>query len=315
MPDSKPTAEAGRLRIVAERLKALADDVEREAGVREEVDGVVAELRAIQNRVYGRRRRARSGMGGKPVILAYLLERVGEVVYGDELAAITGIGEWPRRVRELRVQDGYPIEELGSSRYRLESTEPDFTKASGWALENAIRRRTGSGSSRIAAFFEANVGTVVTRKQIDYVSKIGSAARRVRELRDERGWPINSHIDDSALRPGEYRLTSLEPEDLLDPRQRSYGEDLRREVFERDDFTCLRCGRNRAAAEAAGDTRFYLEVHHRIAIADEDETLSEAELNDLDNLETLCHGCHREETAKLHRRRRRHRESKTGRSR
>jgi hypothetical protein len=309
MPELEPSAEAARVRSLAERLAELAGEIEQSGGEREEVDRVVAELRSIQNQVYGRRKRAPSGMGGKPTILAYLLERVGEVVYGEELAAITGIGEWPRRVRELRVQDGYPIEELGSSSYRLESLEPDFTKASAWALENAIRRRPGSGSSRIAAFFAANVGNVVTRKQIDYVSKIGSAARRVRELRDERGWPINSHIDDSELRPGEYRLTSLEPEDILDARQRSYPENLRRRVFERDRYTCRRCGRNRAAAEAAGDTRFYLEVHHKVAITDERETLSKVELNDLDNLETLCHSCHREETAKLHRQRRQRRES------
>jgi len=303
MADLEPDRQAARIRTVAERLEALAAEIESGSGEREEVDTVVAELRAVQNRVYGRRKRAASGTGGKPTILAYLLERLGQVVYGEELAAITGISEWPRRVRELRVEDGYPIEELGSSRYRLDSAEPDFAKASAWGLENAIRRRSGSGSSRIAAFFEANVGKVVTRKQIDYVSKIGSAARRVRELRDEKGWPINSHIDEPELHPGEYRLTSADPADRLDSHQRQYPENLRRKVFERDDYTCRKCGRDRAKALAAGETRFYLEVHHKVAMADDRAELSEAELNDIENLETLCHGCHREETAKLQRRR------------
>lgn len=307
MADPETHAQAARVRTAAERLEELAAEIEDGCGEREDLDAVVAELRAVQNSVYGRRRRAASGAGGKPTILAYLSERLGEVVYGEELAAITGIGEWPRRVRELRVEDGYPIVELGSSRYRLDSAEPDFAKASAWGLENAIRRRSGSGSSRIAAFFEASVGEVVTRKQIDYVSKIGSAARRVRELRDEKGWPINSHIDEPELRPGEYRLTSADPADRLDPRQREYPEDLRRRVFERDDYTCRRCGRDRAKAQAAGDTRFYLEVHHKVAIAGDRTELSEAELNDIANLETLCHGCHREETAKLQRHRGRQR--------
>lgn len=296
--------EAVAARKLALRLEEIADGIESGAGSRDDVDQLVAELRGVQNRIFGPRPKAPRGHGGKAKILDYLLERVGEVVYGEELAAVSGISEWARRVRELRVQDGYRIEELGRSSYRLEAEEPDLDSASAWALENAIRRRSGSGKSRIEAFLEASVGEVVDRRQIDYVSKIGSAARRVRELRDEKGWPINSHIDEPALRPGQYRLTSADPADRLDPLQRQYPEDLRQKVFERDGYTCRRCGRDREKAEAAGDTRFYLEVHHKVALADEQRDLSQAELNDLANLETLCHRCHREETAKLHRRKR-----------
>lgn len=296
--------EAAAIRSLGERLEALAREIEEGAGSREGTDEIVAELRGIQNRVFGPRPRAPRGHGGKQKILGYLLERVGQVVYGEELAAVSGISEWPRRVRELRVEDGYRITELGASTYRLEAEEPDLAKASAWGLENAIRRRQGSGRNRIEAFFEASVGQVVNRKQIDYVSKIGSAARRVRELRDEEGWPIASHIDEPALRPGQYRLTSADPVDRLSPLQRQYKEDLRQKVFERDNYTCRRCGRDRAKAEAAGDTRFYLEVHHRVALADDDRSLSQVELNDLENLETLCHRCHSEETAKLQRRKR-----------
>ncbi|HEV2789807.1 MAG TPA: HNH endonuclease signature motif containing protein [Solirubrobacterales bacterium] len=302
--DADRAVEAAATRKLAERLEALAGEIEGGSGGRDDGDQLVAELRGVQNRAFGPRPRAPRGHGGKAKILDYLLQRLGEVVYGEELAAASGISEWARRVRELRVQDGYRITELGGSRYRLEAAEPDLAEASAWALENTIRRRSGSGKSRIEALLEASVGEVVDRKQIDYVSNIGSAARRVRELRDEKGWPINSHIDEPALRPGQYRLTSADPADRLDPLQRQYPEDLRQRVFERDDYTCRRCGRDRAKAEAAGDTRFYLEVHHRVALADEDRCLSQAELNDLANLEALCHRCHSEETAKLQRRKR-----------
>ena len=57
-------------------------------------------------------------------LLEYLKERVGNV-YGDELHAVSGIHEWARRVRELRVEHGYDITELGGSSYRLERVEPD----------------------------------------------------------------------------------------------------------------------------------------------------------------------------------------------
>ena len=301
-PDPAPEGE--KVRALGGRLGEIADGLEGGVGARSEIDRVIAELRRAQNRAFGPRPQAPRGHGGKAKILDYLLERVGEVVYGEELAAISAISEWARRVRELRVQDGYRITELGRSRYRLETEEPDLSEASAWGVENAIRRRSGSGKSRIEAFLEASVGEVVDRKQIDYVSKIGSAARRVRELRDEKGWPINSHIDEPALRPGQYRLTSAAPEDRLDPLQREYPEGLRQKVFERDGYTCRRCGRDRAKAEAAGDTRFYLEVHHKVALAAQEGKLPQADLNDIENLETLCHRCHREETAELQRQKR-----------
>ena len=172
-----------------------------------------------------------------------------------------------------------------------------------------IRRREGPAVDRIAAFLEARVGSVVNREQIDYVAKIAEGSRRVRELRDEHGWPINSHIEEPELDPGEYRLTSSDPSDRRDPLQRLYPEGLRQRVFERDEYTCQVCGLNREKAEAAGDGRFYLEVHHRVAVADELEALPKAERNKIENLVTLCHSDHLHETAMLHRRKRQERGS------
>jgi hypothetical protein len=301
--DSQADA-AGRLRTAADRIAALAREAEAGEGDREAIDQAIAELRGAQAALFGPRGRAPRGEGGKAKILAYLQARVGQVVHGEELREISGIQEWARRVRELRVEDGYPITEVGSSAYRLESDEPDLERAAAWKTANVIRRRPGSGMDRVAAFLEASVGTVVDREQIDYVAKIAEGSRRVRELRDEHGWPINSHIDEPELEPGQYRLTSVDPADRRDPLQRLYPEGVRQEVFERDDYTCQVCGRDRAKAQAAGDTRFYLEVHHRVAVADELEALPKAQRNDLENLVTLCHADHLVETAKLQRRKR-----------
>lgn len=305
VPEGDPYADlAAPLRRVAERVDELALAIKGGHGRRETVDEIIAELRAVQAKCFGTRERAARGGGAKSKILAYLMARAGEVVSGEELAEISGIQEWPRRIRELRVEEGYEITEVGSSKYRLETDQPNLDRATAWKTANAIRRWSGSAIDRIAAFLEANVGKVVSREQIDYVAKIAEGSRRIRELRDEHGWPINSHIDEPGLEPSEYRLTSTDPADRRDPLQRLYPEGLRQKVFDRDEYTCQVCGRDRAKAGAAGDTRFYLEVHHRIAVADELEALPESERNELDNLVTLCHADHLLETAKLQRRKR-----------
>ncbi|HEU4974154.1 MAG TPA: HNH endonuclease signature motif containing protein [Baekduia sp.] len=274
---------------------------------REHLDTVVADLVAIQDDLFGPRRAAAKGEGARGKLLRYLLERVGDEVSGEQLRIVSGIQEWARRVRELRVEDGYEIVELGRSTYRLESAEPNKERAQQWSIANFIRKQPGSARSRIEKYLEANVGKVVTREQIDYVANIAEGSRRVRELRDEQGWPIASHVDDPDLAPGEYRLLSTAAEDRRDASQRLYPEDLRHQVFMRDNFTCRICGRDRAAAEAAGDRRFYLEVHHKVAMADELAALSVEERHDIDNLVTLCHGDHVRETAALHDRKRRSR--------
>ncbi|HEX5593593.1 MAG TPA: HNH endonuclease signature motif containing protein [Solirubrobacterales bacterium] len=296
-----------RLRLLADRLAEIEREIAGGAADRGGLDDFIAELRGLQIRLFGPQPKNRRGGGAKTRILSYLLKRVGQEVAGEELAEVSGIQEWARRVRELRVQDGYEISELGSSTYRLEAAIPDEQRAAIWKRANVIRRQQGSGMERIAALLDASVGEVVTREQIDYVGKISEGSRRVRELRDEHGWPIDSHVDDPTLGPGEYRLTSNDPKDRREPLQRLYPEGLRQKVFERDSYTCQACGRDRQKAEAAGDSRFYLEVHHKVAVADDLAEMPPAERNKIDNLITLCHRDHLEQTAQLQRRKRKSR--------
>ena len=49
------------------------------------------------------------GASGRDRILAYLRKYPFQVIDGDELMVVSGIGEWGRRVRELRVQFGWWI--------------------------------------------------------------------------------------------------------------------------------------------------------------------------------------------------------------
>jgi biotin operon repressor len=287
-----------------ERLAARAEDGDAR---RDEFDSLFADILGATRVLFGPRPRAARGDGGRDKILAYLQARVGRNVSGEELAAASGIQEWARRVRELRVEFGYEIAEVGDSIYVLKSAEPDDERARRWRIANTIRRQGGSATDRIESFLSSFEGEVVSRDQIDYVANIKEGSRRIRELRDEHGWPINSHIDEQELRPGEYRLVSADPADRRDERQRLYPEGLREKIFARDGYICQICGRDRESALKAGDTRFYLEIHHRTAVAEELDALPIDELNREGNLVTLCHRDHAAETAAFQDRRRRER--------
>jgi hypothetical protein len=56
-------------------------------------------------------------------ILEYLRIFVGEAVEGEELDIVSGISEYPRRIREWRVEYGWPIRTEGD-RYILEADTP-----------------------------------------------------------------------------------------------------------------------------------------------------------------------------------------------
>jgi hypothetical protein len=304
------TEGAERLRVAARDLKKIADRAEAGAATREDAEFAFAEALGAQHQLFGLRPRAKRGEGGAPRLLAYFTVHVGQWLSGEELRAAAGfIDNWARRVRELRVEKGYDISERDDM-YRLESTTPDASRAARWRMLNEIRRAKGSGFSRLQHLFEAGVGEVVDGETIAYVAKIRSGPRRVRELRDEHGWPINSNVDEPGLKPGEYRLVSMDPVDRRDVRQRLYEEDIRELVFARDDYTCQICGRNREKASAAGDTRFYLEIHHKRAVAEEIDALPPSELNRAENLITLCHADHVSETARLQKRKRRERKAR-----
>ena len=46
---------------------------------------------------------------GRARLIAYLRAQTGRIVHTDELMIVAGIGDYPRRIRELRSQAGWPI--------------------------------------------------------------------------------------------------------------------------------------------------------------------------------------------------------------
>jgi len=242
-------------------------------------------------------------------IIEYLKQYPQTVIDGDELMVVSGINEWARRVRELRVQFGWWIysgvtfkqmtqnpddiasfEGLGidptrirPDQYVLMSTEQDRDAALRWNLLNDIRKEKIAVKDKIIKYFRSNVGVQVTGEELSYLAKGRTEwARRVRELRTEDGWPIvtkNAGRDD--LPVGVY---VLEEDRQAYEHDRKIPDDIRVAVLTRDNFSCVECGWNRTMLSRE-DPRKMLELHHIKHHKDGGENTEE-------NLKTLCNVCH-----------------------
>ena len=153
--------------------------------------------------------------------------------------------------------------------------------------EAGAGKRMGA-RKRIKMFLRKNVGKVITSQQLQKVAgdNVTEWARRVREIRNDDGWPISTNHDDSSLKPGEYRLDAEPPEKSRDYNFSSaISQRLRAQVLERNGYICQMCG---AAAgdldERSPDRRVRLHIGH---IKDR----SHGGTDTLDNLRALCSTC------------------------
>ena len=99
-----------------------------------------------------------------------------------------------------------------------------------------------SSKNRIKAYLKGRVGKKTTAYQIQEVAQATEWARRVRELRNDEGWPILTHNDDNSLKPGEYRLAWEPPEPDDYHFTKPVSTRVRALVIERNGYTCQMCG-------------------------------------------------------------------------
>jgi hypothetical protein len=236
-------------------------------------------------------------------ILYYFRKYPGIIIAGDELLVVSGIQEYARRVRELRVQFGWAVasgvtikemredqdaeipNELKSmkpSDYVLLNEMQDRDAAHRWNVANTIRKERGSVRDKILKCLRANVGKPVTNEELRYVAGNKTEwARRVRELRTEFGWPVATM---STGRPdlsvGVYVLQA----DRQSPEHdRHIADDIRREVLRRDGYRCQEC--NWSHEEWNPSDPRHLEIHHI-------KHHAEGGANVKENLKSLCTVCH-----------------------
>lgn len=132
----------------------------------------------------------------------------------------------------------------------------------------------------------ANIGSVVTSVQIrDAIGPdVSEWARRVRELRDEEGWPILTHNDSAALKPGQYLMKKRPPSKPPVAFSRAISTKLRAEVLDRNGFTCQMCGLTPGEIDPATKRKVRLHLGHI-----KDKSLGGSD--QLSNLRALCSTC------------------------
>lgn len=237
---------------------------------------------------------AAARLGSRDRLRIYLQEHVGIVVFAGELQVVSGISEYARRVRELRVQDGYKIitgysndPESGISlkptEYLLLDRNPDITAARRWHIANRIRRQVQGGSQgRILRYLLENVNQVVTTEELAYVAKAREFGRRIRELRTEKGYPVATQFTGRPdLKMGEYVLESKDR--IAEVHDRRVPFDIQKSVYERDKNACLLCDWCREKWTRK-DPRT-LELHHI-------QEHAKGGANIARNLIVLCSKCH-----------------------
>lgn len=237
-------------------------------------------------------------------ILAYFRKYPFIVIHGDELMVVSGIQDYPRRIRELRreygwaIASGVTLQEIHSEdemaledvdissvkpeQYILLSEAEDREAAFRWKLANDIRKKKIGVRKKLLEFFRKNEGHAVTGEELRYVAnKATEWARRVRELRTEQGWPIvtcNTGRPDLAI--GVY---ILERDRQSPEHDRSIPDLLRGKVFVRDKYACTKCEWTHKQWNSS-DPR-HLELHHIKHHAKGGENTEE-------NLITACTVCH-----------------------
>jgi 5-methylcytosine-specific restriction endonuclease McrA len=146
-------------------------------------------------------------------------------------------------------------------------------------------RKPGS-KERIRQFLLAHIGEVVTSIQIRDAAgtSVSEWARRVRELREDEGWPILTHNDTTDLKPGQYILRETPPEKSAVAFAAGISAKLRAEVLDRNGFTCQMCGLTPGDLDPATGRKVRLHIGHII-----DKSLGGKE--ELSNLRALCSSC------------------------
>jgi hypothetical protein len=144
--------------------------------------------------------------------------------------------------------------------------------------------RKGS-KEKIRQFLLANIGRVIESHELQTAAD-GAVqySRRLRELREQEGWPILSHLDCTDLKPGQYLLREKPPEMSGVSFSPAISARLRAAVLDRNGFTCQMCGLTPGEIDTSTGRKVRLHIGH---IVDR----SHGGKDELSNFRALCSTC------------------------
>ncbi|MGC9386066.1 MAG: HNH endonuclease [Hydrogenovibrio sp.] len=145
-----------------------------------------------------------------------------------------------------------------------------------------MKKKIGA-RAKLREHFLANINRIMDSDELREVAgDITEWARRVRELRTEEGYQIQTHNDRSDLKPGQYILENPKPQPAF---ERSISKETRAFVLDRNGFTCQMCGAVAGEPHPYDPTRkTRLHIGH---IVDK----SQGGTDDAANLRALCSVC------------------------
>ncbi|MGQ0589131.1 MAG: hypothetical protein ACT4N8_06310 [Sphingosinicella sp.] len=156
------------------------------------------------------------GDSGLARLLAYLRHQVGRIVHTEELMIVAGIGDYPRRIRELRTDHGWPIisgmavrdmraenpsraaiaalhlSDMAPEEYLLIEDCRDADAVRRWSSAAAIKEKGEAPKDALASYLGLSPDRRITAEELRFVA--GNKKQwpgLVRQLRDE-GMEIRS---------------------------------------------------------------------------------------------------------------------------
>jgi hypothetical protein len=137
--------------------------------------------------------------------------------------------------------------------------------------------------AKLREHFLNNIGRIMDSDELrEIAGGITEWARRVRELRSEEGYQIQTHNDRQDLKPGQYILEDPKP---IPAFARTISKETRAFVLDRNGFTCQMCGAVAGEPHPYDPTRTTrLHIGHTV-------DKSQGGTDDSSNLRAVCSVC------------------------
>lgn len=171
---------------------------------------------------------------GRARLLAYLRHQVGRIVHTEELMIVGGIGDYPRRVRELRAKHGWPIisgmavrdmheddrsqpipaglelSNMMPEEYLLIEDRQDPDAVRRWKSAARVSKESSSRKEALHTYFRQSPGQRITAEELRFVSGNDSSWPSLVRLLKIEGERVSScAFGNSDLPPGIYIFDEL----------------------------------------------------------------------------------------------------------